>query len=111
MRKPETVKAAIEGDRQFFEQNPCRKHRIREIAQGEIYDFPNAAIELAGVPDANVVIIVRQLVPGARWRVPFLLVVCSELPSTEEFAAFLFQTAASYKTKCEVKRLEAAICD
>lgn len=80
---------AIEGDRQWFEQNPGRSHRIRWLVEGEL-----------DLHARGICIVIQQVEPGIRLRIPIFVgevnISLEECP--EGVAAEIFNNALQGET-------------
>jgi hypothetical protein len=78
---PDADALACNLDRDWFNSNPSRNHRIRSAIPGE----------LLGVTDAGYMVVIRQMTTGLRIRLAFLPGRQLPVDDTEEFAATMFE--------------------
>jgi hypothetical protein len=83
-----------DDDRDWFERNPTRAHRVRMPFPGEVDEFPAEAHEKEAPAGRALIILVRQFEPGYRSRAGFYLNSrLLPVPDDEAVAHALFEVA------------------
>jgi hypothetical protein len=94
----DTTSAWIIDDREWFENNPARSHRLRSTFPGETFgenQIPPPALS----PGRTDAVLVRQIEPGMRMRIPIDHDAGSQIPDIEPILHTLFDAhAAQYRT-------------
>jgi hypothetical protein len=94
----DTTSAWIIDDRKWFRNNPARSHRLRPIFPEETFgenQMPAPALS----PGRTDAVLVRQVEPGMRVRIPIYYDTCSQIPDVEAILHALFDAhAAQYRT-------------
>lgn len=80
-----------DDDKKWFDENPSRLHRLRDIHDGE---FPKELTTRALPEDHCLKALVRQVEPGKRVRIPFVANSNAEIPNNEEIIHALFDIAS-----------------
>lgn len=83
-------------DAAWFQAHPDRSHRLRGLLPGELESFPPDAAPSAGLPDDHEIqIVIRQIQPGQRIRVPFGRNLETPIPDIEPVIHALFDSISA----------------
>jgi hypothetical protein len=77
-----------EDDRQWFARHPSRSHRLRPMFPGEL--FSGSAPSAPPAPRHSVEVLVRQIQPGMRSRLPFFRNLEVGIPDCEPLIHALY---------------------
>jgi hypothetical protein len=81
-------------DAAWFEANPTRSHRLRPILAGEAEQLFDGSSVPVLPPGHEYQVLVRQVQPGNRLRLPFGLNLEIHIPDVEAVAHALFDVVA-----------------
>lgn len=81
-------------DADWFKERPGRSHRLRQMFDGEILSLPSELASYA-IPDGHrMEVIIRQIEPGKRVRLPFGRNINVPIPDHESILHALFDRVA-----------------
>ncbi len=81
-------------DAAWFQAHPDRAHRLRPLLKGELESFPAAAVPTALPSDHEIQIVIRQVEPGQRIRMPFGRNLATPIPDIEAVTHALFDAVS-----------------
>ena len=81
-------------DAAWFETRPDRAHRLRPLLKGELESFPPTAAPNALPPDHEIQVVIRQVEPGQRIRMPFGRNLATPIPDIEAVIHALFDAVS-----------------
>lgn len=81
-------------DAAWFKAHPQRSHRQRALLEGEADSFPPGLFEEALPVDHEIQVIIRQIEPGRRARLPFGRNLAMPIPDDEAILHALFDRVA-----------------
>ena len=82
-------------DAAWFKANPGRSHRLRPVLKGEAETFHPEVSQVEMPPDHRIEVLVRQVKPGVRARIPFVRDMSIEIPDEEGIIHSIFDTVAN----------------
>ena len=80
-------------DAAWFRAHPDRAHRLRPLVEGERDSFPNG-LRAVATPGHELQVVVRQVEPGRRIRVPFARNLETPIPDAEPIIHALFDAVS-----------------
>lgn len=96
------------ADAGWFEANPDRSHRLRPMFPGEADTLPPDLRSTKLPPRHELQVIVRQIEPGKRIRMPFGRNVDTPIPDVEAVLHALFDSVANGRPGIEIKVADVA---
>lgn len=95
-------------DADWFRKNSTRSHRLRPLVAGEKNAFPGTGLTEEFPPRHELQVLVRQVAPGQRMRLPFVRNIDIPIPDVEAVIHALFDIFGD-STKQRVVHVEEVV--